>query len=155
MDQRRASLVSGSIPSTFPRQGQIDWTALSKSTIGFTVDTISRLSKAGVEALTIYAATAMFRQSNIGELGEQRVLEALQLSRAFASYNNALWFGFGVKHLARSLAESREGVFCEESALALPKSTVLLLPQKSYGNCSIYLVLLSTCVPPLANGTCL
>ena len=96
--------------SGFPQQGQVDWTALGKTTIEFTVNTIARISKAGVEALTIYAAGSIFHQVKLDALGEQRMNDAIKHVRAFASYNNALWFGFGVKHIIRSLSESSQGL---------------------------------------------
>ena len=98
--------------SGFEQQGQIDWTLLAKNSVDFSVDALSRLSSAGVDALTIYAARAMFRQVRLDWIGEQRVIDALKACRAFSSYNNTLWFGFGVKHLVRNLAESQQGIAC-------------------------------------------
>jgi len=47
---------------SFPQQGSIDWVALGKSSVSFSVEALSRISKAGVEALTLYAARTIFRQ---------------------------------------------------------------------------------------------
>jgi len=93
----------------FPQQGQVDWAVLGKYTVEFTVDAISRLSKAGIEALTICAAKVIFNQV---KLGEQRVIDALENTKAFPSYGEALWLGFGIKHIVRSLSESQQGIAC-------------------------------------------
>jgi hypothetical protein len=96
----------------FPQQGQVDWVNLGRNSVEFTVQSLSRLSSAGIEALTIYAARAVFHQVKLDLLGEQRVISAVQATQAFPSYNDALWFGFGIKHVVRSLSESQQGVAC-------------------------------------------
>lgn len=78
----------------------------------FTVETLSRISKAGVESLTLCAANAIFRRVELGALGEGRVLDASGRVGTFSSANNALWFGFGTKSIVRALAESSEGLAC-------------------------------------------
>jgi hypothetical protein len=105
-------LLSPNSSGGFPQQGQIDWANLGRSTVEFTVDALARLSTAGVDALTIYSARAMFKTVKLSQFGEQRVIDALQNTRAFASHNSVLWFGFGVKHIIRSLAESQQGIAC-------------------------------------------
>lgn len=94
----------------FQQQGTVDWTAVAGGTVGFSVDVLSRLSKAGVEALTIYSAMAIFSNVKLGRLGESRLDQALRKIDAFPSVNKALWFGFGVKHVIRSMQESAEGL---------------------------------------------
>jgi hypothetical protein len=71
--------------SSFPQQGQVDWTTLSKNTVEFTVETLSRLSRAGIEALTIVAGTAVSRHARLDPLGEQRLQDALRRARVFSS----------------------------------------------------------------------
>jgi hypothetical protein len=85
-------LLAPNSSTAFAQQGQVDWTTLGKNTVRFTVGALSRLSKAGVEALTIYAARAIFHQVKLDQLGEQRVVTALEGLRAFSSYNRALFF---------------------------------------------------------------
>ncbi|KAF5610863.1 hypothetical protein F25303_14519 [Fusarium sp. NRRL 25303] len=96
----------------FQQQGTVDWISMANGTVGFSVDVLSRLSKAGVEALTIYAARAIFTNIRLGEVGERRLNDALEAAKAFPSVSNILWFGFGVKHIIRSMQESSEGLAC-------------------------------------------
>ncbi|KAM0426049.1 hypothetical protein ACHAPT_008680 [Fusarium lateritium] len=96
----------------FQQQGTVDWIAVANGTVGFSVDVLSRLSKAGVEALTIYAARAIFSNVRLGKLGEIRLQQAMKKMDAFPSVSKVLWFGFGVKHIIRSMQDSAEGLAC-------------------------------------------
>lgn len=98
--------------TAFPQQGSVDWVAAGCGSFSFTVEAISRLSKAGIEALTVYAARSIFLQVKLGPLGQLRIENALSNLRPFASMNSALWFGFGIKHIVRNLSESAEGLAC-------------------------------------------
>ncbi|KAJ3532169.1 hypothetical protein NM208_g8559 [Fusarium decemcellulare] len=98
--------------SGFQQQGTVDWIAVANGSVGFSVDVLSRLSKSGVEALTIYAARAIFSNVRLGKLGEIRLQQAMKKIDAFPSVSNVLWFGFGVKHIIRSMQESAEGLSC-------------------------------------------
>lgn len=98
--------------SSFPQQGQVDWAALGRNTVEFTVETLLRISKAGVDALTIYAATAVFRHATLASPGEIRLLDALKRVGVFSFRNDALWFGFGVKSMIRNLSETNHGLSC-------------------------------------------
>ncbi|KAG6995038.1 hypothetical protein FocnCong_v016533 [Fusarium oxysporum f. sp. conglutinans] len=102
-------------PSTvvgFQQQGTVDWTRIMSGSVTFSVDVLSRLSKAGVEAFTIYAARAIFSNVKLGPNGELRLHRALDKLSAFPSFGKALWFGFGVKHIIWSMQESTEGLNC-------------------------------------------
>lgn len=96
----------------FQQQGTVDWVAVANVTVGFSVDVLSRLSKAGVEALAVYAARAIFSNVRLGELGEMRLYQAMKKVDAFPSVSKVLWFGFGVNHITRSMRESSEGLAC-------------------------------------------
>lgn len=95
-----------------PQQGSLDWFKLAGSSVSFTIDVLARMSAAGVEAFTVCAATTTLSRLRLGRIGESRVQEAVLRLKAFSSVNNALWFGFGVKHLIKKLAESYEGLCC-------------------------------------------
>ncbi|KAH7199421.1 hypothetical protein DER44DRAFT_871857 [Fusarium oxysporum] len=85
-------------PSTavgFQQQGTVDWTRIMSGSVTFSVDVLSRLSKAGIEAFTIYAARAIFSNVKLGPSGELRLHRALDKLSAFPSFGKALWFGFG------------------------------------------------------------
>ncbi|KAF5645181.1 hypothetical protein F52700_2381 [Fusarium sp. NRRL 52700] len=96
----------------FQQQGTVDWTKVLSGSVAFSVDVLSRLSKAGIEAFTIYAARAIFSNVKLGPNGELRLYRALDKISAFPSFGKALWFGFGVKHIIWSMQESTEGLNC-------------------------------------------
>ena len=101
------------------QQGSIDWVRLAGSSVNFTIDSLARMSKAGIEALTVCAAEAVFARLRLGPTGEIRVHQAVTKLKAFSSFSNALWFGYGVKHDIRKLAESSEGLNCIAMCAAL------------------------------------
>ena len=94
------------------QQDTVDWTKIGSALVKFGIDLLARLSSGGVEALTVVAAEVVFARLRLGHAGEDRVRETIQNLRPFSSYHNALWFGFGVKHAVRQLAESCEGLNC-------------------------------------------
>ncbi|KAF2819499.1 hypothetical protein CC86DRAFT_129926 [Ophiobolus disseminans] len=96
----------------FSQQGSVDWIALSKGTLGFTVQGLSRLSQAGIEALTVCAARGMFLQVRLGAVGQSQIENAIKSVPVFLSMNAALWSGFGVKNVVRNLSETAEGLAC-------------------------------------------
>ncbi|OAL43154.1 hypothetical protein IQ07DRAFT_524896, partial [Pyrenochaeta sp. DS3sAY3a] len=101
-----------STSASFTQQGSVDWVALSRGTLGFTVQGISRLSQAGIEALTVIATRGIFSQVRLGTLGQSRIEQAIKSVEVFPSMNKALWFGFGIKHIVRNLSETAEGLAC-------------------------------------------
>ena len=101
------------------QQGTIDWTRLGGSVVSFSVELLVRLSSGGVESLTVVAAQALFVRLKLSSKGEGRLQEAVRCLRAFSSFNTALWFGFGVKHIVRQLAETSEGLNCIAVCAAL------------------------------------
>ncbi|EGX52175.1 hypothetical protein AOL_s00043g318 [Orbilia oligospora ATCC 24927] len=100
----------GSGDSGFSNSGQIDWVTLAGSSVKFTVDVLARLSKAGIEAFTLAASYAVLGRFKLGDQAEIEVYNSVGKLRAFSSFNSALYFGFGVKHIVRSLADSAEGL---------------------------------------------
>ncbi|KAF4469671.1 hypothetical protein FALBO_3432 [Fusarium albosuccineum] len=85
----QSSSVSG-----FQQQGTVDWIAVANGTVGFSVGFITTF------------------QIGLGKLGEIRLQQAMKKIDAFPSVSNVLWFGFGVKHIIRSMQESAEGLAC-------------------------------------------
>ncbi|KAK6501392.1 hypothetical protein TWF481_009232 [Arthrobotrys musiformis] len=96
--------------SQFSNSGQVDWVTLAGSSVKFTVDVLARLSKAGIEAFTLAASYSVLGQFKLGNRAEIQVYDSVGKLRAFSSFNSALYFGFGVKHIVRSLADSAEGL---------------------------------------------
>ena len=98
--------------SSFAEQGTLDWTALSRSSFTFSVEVMSRFSKAGVEMITCVMGQAMCSQFTVPPEGQKRVTDAISKLKAYSSYGQILWFGFGVKHIVRSLCETKQGATC-------------------------------------------
>ena len=94
------------------QQGSIEWTRLTSSVVNFSVEFLARMSNGGIEGLTIFAAETVLAKLKLGPSGEKKTLEAISKLKAFSSFHSALWFGFGVKHVIRQLAESSEGLNC-------------------------------------------
>ena len=103
---------SGTGNAAFAQQGTVDWTALSRSSFTFSVEVMSRFSKAGVEMITCAMGQAMCSQFNVPPEGQRRVTDAISKLKAYSSYGQLLWFGFGVKHIVRSLCETKQGATC-------------------------------------------
>lgn len=55
----------------FQQQGTVDWTKVLSGSVAFSVHVLSRLSKVGIEAFTIYAARAIF--SNVKDWSKRRI----------------------------------------------------------------------------------
>ncbi len=103
---------SGAGNAAFAQQGTLDWTALSRSSFTFSVEVMSRFSKAGVEMITCAMGQAMCSQFSVPPEGQKRVTDAISKLKAYSSYGQLLWFGFGVKHIIRSLCETKQGATC-------------------------------------------
>lgn len=102
----------GSGSNAFAQQGTVDWTALSGSTVNFSIEILARLSKAGVEPITAAMGQAIFSGFNLDPEGQKRFSDALSRLKAFSSYGKVMWFGFGVKHIVRTLSETEQGATC-------------------------------------------
>ena len=103
---------SGAGNAAFAQQGTVDWTALSRSSFTFSVEVMSRFSKAGVEMITCAMGQAMASKFDVPQEGQKRITDAISKLKAYSSYGQVLWFGFGVKHIVRSLCETKQGATC-------------------------------------------
>ena len=118
---------------SFQQQGTVDWTSVTGGSVTFPIDVLSRLSKAGVEAFTLVAAQTIFSDAKLGRQGEVRMNKAIDSLSAFPSFGKLLWFGFGIKHIVRSMQDSAEGLACVAVCASL---TEHLGPQaRTFGNC--------------------
>ncbi|PGH03636.1 hypothetical protein AJ80_08657 [Polytolypa hystricis UAMH7299] len=96
--------------SNFSQQGSVDWVQLSRSSLTMSVEVLARLSRAGVESITIAMCQALCSQFHIPADTQQRINLAISKLGVKSSYNNVLYFGFGVKNIVRSLAETEQGL---------------------------------------------
>ncbi|MCJ1430150.1 hypothetical protein MMC29_008066 [Sticta canariensis] len=91
------------------QQGSLDWVALSKTTVSFSVELLARYARAGVEALTIAVGQALFARFCVPADGQERLELSVKRLKAYSSAAKALWFGIGFKHLIRTLMETEQG----------------------------------------------
>ena len=62
--------------------------------------------------ITCAMSQAMCSRFNVPPEGQKRVTDAISKLKACSSYGQVLWFGFGVKHIVRSLCETKQGATC-------------------------------------------
>jgi hypothetical protein len=82
----------------------------SGGTAEATIAILTRLSGSGVDAITVLVAQKVFPTIQISEQGESDVTTALTSLRAFGAFGDVMWFGFGIKHVVKTLAQSKEGL---------------------------------------------
>ena len=93
----------------FTQQGTIDWVSLVSKPLNFSVGVVARLSASNVDAYTIVIGQAMARNFQLGPSGRHKVQHALSTLKSYGGYGNAVWFGFGVQSLVRTLGQTSEG----------------------------------------------
>jgi hypothetical protein len=96
--------------ASFTQQGSVDWISLAQGTATWSIGVLSRFSAAGVDPYTTIAAQVVCKANfQLSHSGRRNVNSALSKLTAFKSFGDALWFGFGTKHLVRTLATTEEG----------------------------------------------
>lgn len=104
------SLVpSSQISAQFAQTGTVDWTSLSEMTFSASVGVLGRLSKAGLEPITVAIAQAMSMSLQVGVHGERKLAEAMSSLKSFSSFGDAIFFGIGVRHILRTLVQTSQG----------------------------------------------
>lgn len=119
LDMDSALIPSQSGP-VFSQQGTVDWTQLANSSVTFSLGVLSRLSKAGVEPFTLAVGQAIFLRFPLPPETQQEIHTTLANLKPFSSYGNVLWFGFGIKHVARcwlSLSKELPALHCASAFL--------------------------------------
>ncbi|KAL9623424.1 MAG: hypothetical protein Q9160_002317 [Pyrenula sp. 1 TL-2023] len=99
-------------PPTFQQQGSVDWVQLSKSSLSLSIDIVGRLSKAGIDTLTVVIAQAICGPFTITGDTQRKIQSAIGKMKVRASYGEVLWFGLGIKSIVRSLMETEQGLLC-------------------------------------------
>lgn len=105
--------------TSLQQQGSISWVDLVNTTISGTVGVLSRMSAAGVDPYTAVVGQTLCTKFWLSQLGRGHVVEALSQLRSFGSLSKALWFGFGLRSVVRTLAETEEGGTCVALCAAL------------------------------------
>lgn len=105
--------------SSLVTTGQLDWVALARTPVSFTLEAISRIAKAGVEIVTVTVASAICSSFSFGAEGQKELTDSLGELQGVGAFSKALWFGFGVKSLALMLSETEQGACCVALCAAL------------------------------------
>jgi ankyrin repeat protein len=106
------TIVPASGVSNFQQQGQLDWMSLYKSTFTFSLEVMTRISRAGLDITAIAVSRIICSGFVIEPAAQERVLDALSSLKPFSSYGNIIWLGFGIKPVIKDLAESEPGLAC-------------------------------------------
>ena len=114
--------TSGSGGSDFQQQGAVDWVDLTKTSISFSFGILSRLSAASVDAYTITVGHLIGGAFQLSRGGRSNVEGALSKLKSFGSLGDVLWFGFGLRHLVRSLSVTEQGATLVALCAALAES---------------------------------
>ena len=91
------------------QQGQLDWGQLAALTYSASAAVITRVSNSNLEPLTVTTGVATSANFRLSRQGEDRLTQCVQ-SLTSQRIGQALWFGFGVKHVVRQLAETNHGM---------------------------------------------
>ncbi|PNH39192.1 hypothetical protein VD0004_g7673 [Verticillium dahliae] len=73
------------------------------------MDVLSRFMAAGVQPFTIVVGQEVARHLPLAESGQRNVQDALDHLASYQSIGSVLWFGFGLRGLARTLGGTAEG----------------------------------------------
>ena len=95
---------------SFPQQGQVDWVALSSSTVNFSVAALARFSKAGVDIFTVQIGKALCCSFQLAPHVQDEMNGAIRKLKRYSVCKDLLWFGFGIKDIIQDLSETEEGL---------------------------------------------
>ena len=95
---------------SFAQQGTLDWVGLGDKAFEASLNILSRFSGANIDPFTLTVAQAIASQFQLSRDGKNRLKECLQSLKCFASLEDVLWFGFGIKHVIRILANTTHGI---------------------------------------------
>lgn len=96
----------------FPQQGTVDWTKLAFTSVRSSINILSRVSLANVDTYTIFVSQVVAGGLLWSEEDRERFDMALRSSHGVPGYQNALWFGFGIKHIIDVLKSTEQGARC-------------------------------------------
>ncbi|KAF5547717.1 hypothetical protein FMEXI_5043 [Fusarium mexicanum] len=103
-----AAVAGGS----FEQQGSIDWVQIAKMSVTLPISILARVTAADVSPLTIVVGQEMSSLFRLSATGHERLNKALGELKSFSAMGDAIWFGFGIKHIVRVLAETDKGLTC-------------------------------------------
>ncbi|KAG8528600.1 uncharacterized protein KY384_006287 [Bacidia gigantensis] len=95
---------------SFSQQGQVDWVALSNSSVNFSVAALARFSRAGVDALTVQMGRTLGSIFRLAPHVQEEMHRAIRALKRYGLCQDVLWFGFGVKQIITDFSDTEEGL---------------------------------------------
>ena len=105
-----ALVPADSSQSQFTQQGSVDWITLAQTTISFPMSVLARLAAADIAPHTVVVGQRISSIFVLSTRGTERLTDALNRLPSCSSIGNAIWFGFGIKHIVREIAQTAPGV---------------------------------------------
>ncbi len=102
------SLVQSS--AAFSQQGQVDWVALSNSSVNFSVAALARFSKAKVDVYTVQVGKALCWNFRLAPHVQEDMHNTIRKLKKYGVCQDILWFGFGIKQTITDLSDTEEGL---------------------------------------------
>ncbi|KAF4434147.1 hypothetical protein FACUT_7999 [Fusarium acutatum] len=96
----------------FEQQGSIDWVQIARMSVSVPISILARVTAADVSPLTIVVGQEMSSLFRLSATGHERLIRALRELKSFSAIGDVIWFGFGIKHIVRVLAETSKGLTC-------------------------------------------
>lgn len=93
-------------------QQNFDWGQLVLRSVSFTVDLLSRYCGAGIDAYTVQVGQAISSRFELSVGGRDNISTALSNLGSYGALGDALWLGFGARHIVRSLPSTDQGFMC-------------------------------------------
>ncbi|KZT61844.1 hypothetical protein CALCODRAFT_446839 [Calocera cornea HHB12733] len=94
----------------FAVQGQVDLPSLGPLTYNAASAILERTVNGGIEPHTLTAGYALGAAVSLGPLAAENIARSIREMRFYSAYQQAIWLGFGIKHLLRKMGESRQGL---------------------------------------------
>jgi hypothetical protein len=92
---------------------------LASSFVSYTIEVLSRLSAANIQPLTIEVGSLACHQFQLSPDGRANIKHAIESLQSHSSIADALWFGFGLRHVAHSMSITEGGFKCLAIGAAL------------------------------------
>ncbi|KAF5702985.1 hypothetical protein FGLOB1_9287 [Fusarium globosum] len=96
----------------FEQQGSIDWVQIARMSVSVPISILARVTAADISPLTIVVGQEMSSLFRLSTTGHERLIKALGELKSFSAIGDAIWFGFGIKHIVLVLAETHKGLTC-------------------------------------------
>nr|RBQ90483.1 hypothetical protein FVER53263_07651 [Fusarium verticillioides] len=96
----------------FEQQGSIDWVQIARMSVSVPISILARVTAADVSPLTVVVGQEMSSLFRLSTTGHERLVRALGELKSFSAIGDVIWFGFGIKHIVRVLAETGKGLTC-------------------------------------------